>query len=219
MPRRALIVSGGWDGHQPKAVADLFHHLLKQDGFTVDLSTSLDSLTDEKYLHSLSLLIPNWTMGHIEPHQLTPLLRAVESGLGLAGAHGGMCDAFRDSPDWQFLTGGQWVAHPGNDRVTYSIHITDKTHPITNQIDDFTVTTEQYYMHIDPAIQILATTRFPTFPGPHTPNGPTDMPVLWTKLYGRGKIFYLSLGHTPHLLQQPPIPTLLSRGFLWSSRG
>ncbi|HEV8603865.1 MAG TPA: ThuA domain-containing protein [Tepidisphaeraceae bacterium] len=218
MPRKALILSGGWEGHQPATVSQLFKDLLQQDGFQVDLSTSLDSLADEKYLHSLSLLIPNWTMGHIEPHQLTPLLSAVESGLGLAGCHGGMCDAFRDSPDWQFLAGGQWVAHPGNDRVTYTVHITDPTHPITTAIDDFTVTTEQYYMHIDPAIKILATTRFPTAPGPHTPNGPVDMPVLWTKFYGKGRIFYLSLGHTPELLQQEPIPTLLSRGFLWSSR-
>jgi len=218
MPRRALIVSGGWEGHQPAAVADLFNELLQGEGFDVDLSNSLESFTDERYLKSLSLIVPNWTMGKITPQQLNPLLAAVADGLGVAGCHGGMCDAFRDSPEWQFMTGGQWVAHPGNDRVTYNVHIANRIHPITAGIENFSVTTEQYYMHIDPAIHVLASTRFPTAPGPHLPNGPVEMPVMWTKLYGEGKIFYVSLGHTPQILAAEPVATIMRRGFLWSAR-
>ena len=218
MARKALIVSGGWEGHQPAAVADLFKELLQREGFEVDLSNSLESFKDERYLKSLSLIVPNWTMGKITPQQLNPLLATIADGLGVAGCHGGMCDAFRDSPEWQFMTGGQWVAHPGNDRVTYNVHITNKIHPITAGIEKFSVTTEQYYMHIDPAIDVLATTAFPNAPGPHTPNGPLDMPVMWTKLYGEGKIFYLSLGHTPQVLAAEPVTTIMRRGFLWSAR-
>ena len=42
----------------------------------------------------------------------------------------------------------------------------------------------------------MATTRFPVADGPHAPNGPVEMPVLWTKLYGKGRVFYDALGHT-----------------------
>ena len=217
MPRRALIVSGGWDGHQPLAVADLFKDLLSREGFDVHLSTSLDSFSDARLLKSLSLLVPNWTMGKISPEQQNTVLAAVEDGLGVAGAHGGMCDAFRDSPEWQFMTGGQWVAHPGNDRARYRVHITDKSHPITSGLDDFDLTTEQYYMHVDPAAKILAATQFPTAPGPHVPNGKVHMPVIWTKMFGKGRVFYCSLGHTPQILAAEPVATIMRRGFTWAS--
>jgi hypothetical protein len=157
-------------------------------------------------------------MGKIIEKQLKSILAAVEEGLGVAGCHGGMCDAFRDSPEWQFMSGGQWVAHPGNDRVKYSVHITDAPHPITSGIRDFEVTSEQYYMHVDPGVQVLATTQFPTAPGPHVPNGPVQMPVVWTKMYGKGRIFYCSLGHTPQILAAEPVATIMRRGFLWSAR-
>ena len=218
MARRALVVSGGWDGHQPFAVADLFKGFLEREGFEVELSTSLDSFRDARHLSSLALVVPNWTMGKITPGQLNPLLAAVEDGLGVAGAHGGMCDAFRDSPEWQFMTGGQWVAHPGNDRVKYSVRIADTRHPITSGIKDFQVTTEQYYMHVDAGVKVLATTPFPTAPGPHVPNGPVQMPVVWTKLYGKGRIFYCSLGHTPQILAVEPVATIMRRGFGWAAR-
>jgi type 1 glutamine amidotransferase len=211
-------VSGGWEGHQPAAVAELFKELLVSDRFEVKLSNSLDSLADERELQSLSLIVPNWTMGKITPEQLNPVLAAIEDGLGVAGCHGGMCDAFRDSAEWQFMTGGQWVAHPGNDRVSYTVQIAGSSHPIMAGIRDFSVTSEQYYMHVDPGNKILATTRFPTAPGPHVANGPVEMPVLWTKLYGKGRVFYCSLGHTPQILSAEPLATIMRRGFAWAAR-
>ena len=219
MNRRALIVSGGWEGHQPAAVAELFKKMLVGDGFEVELSDSLDSFADASLLKSLSLIVPNWTMGKISSEQLNTVLAAVEDGLGVAGAHGGMCDTFRDSPEWQFMTGGQWVAHPGNDRVSYSVKIKDREHPIMGGLNDFSLTSEQYYMHVDPGVRVLATTRFPTAAGPHVPNGPVDMPVVWTKLYGKGKVFYCSLGHTPQTVAAEPVATIMRRGFHWSGRG
>lgn len=166
----------------------------------------------------LSLIVPHWTMGRITPEQLNPVLRAVESGVGLAGCHGGMCDAFRESTEWQFMTGGQWVAHPGNDGVKYTVRITDRANPITAGIADFEVASEQYYMHIDPAVKVLATTTFPIAPGPHTPNGAVEMPVLWTKFYGRGRVFYDALGHTASVVGSQPNLTIMRRGFSWAAR-
>lgn len=218
MSAKALIVYGGWDGHQPQQVAELFQRILTQDGFDVDTSTTLDVFGDEARLKTLSLIVPHWTMGHLTWEQQTAVCNAVANGVGLAGCHGGMCDAFRDATEWQFMTGGQWVAHPGNDGVRYPVHIIPTNHPITDGIRDFEVVSEQYYLHVDPAVQVLATTRFPIADGPHAPNGPVDMPVLWTKLYGQGRVFYNALGHHADVLEKEPVLTLLRRGFTWAAR-
>jgi type 1 glutamine amidotransferase len=216
--QKALLVYGGWDGHQPQQVAEVLAGALRQDGFEVEVSDSLDAFKDRDKLMKLSLIVPHWTMGRITGEQLKPVLDAVESGVGLAGCHGGMCDAFRDNTDWHFVTGGQWVAHPGNDGVQYTVRITDKAHPITAGIEDFSVASEQYYLHVDPGVKVLATTRFPVADGPHAANGPVEMPVLWTKLYGKGRVFYDALGHTAKVVASEPNLTIMRRGFRWAAK-
>jgi type 1 glutamine amidotransferase len=213
-----LIVYGGWDGHQPQQVAEVLAGALRQDGFDVEMADTLDTFANREKLMRLSLIVPHWTMGRITGEQVRPVLEAVESGVGLAGCHGGMCDAFRDNTDWHFMTGGQWVAHPGNDGVKYTVRITDKAHPVTAGLSDFDVASEQYYLHVDPAVKVLATTRFPVADGPHVPNGPVEMPVLWTKLYGKGRVFYDALGHTARLVASEPNLTIMRRGFRWAAR-
>ncbi len=216
--KQALIVWGGWDGHQPEQVAAIFARELRARGFDVEVADTLDALIDGERLRSLDLIVPVWTMGTITREQLQPLLAAVESGVGLGGCHGGMCDSFRDATDYQFMTGGQWVAHPGNDGVDYTVRIADPGHFITaGSPAEFAVTTEQYYMHTDPANRVLAVTRFPTVEGPHSPNGPVDMPVVWTKYYGRGRVFYCSLGHHADVVAQPEVLRLCRRGLLWAA--
>ena len=217
MIQKALIVWGGWDGHQPKEVAEVFRDLLLKEKFEVEVSDTLDAFTDEAKLKSLSLIVPVWTMGKIKPEQLDPVLAAVKGGVGIAGCHGGMCDSFREATEWQFMTGGQWVAHPGNDGVAYRVKIGPAKSDITQGIADFDVKSEQYYMHVDPAVKVLATTRFPTADGPHTGNGPVDMPVVWTKTYGKGRVFYNSLGHQANIVTLPPVLELMRRGFLWAA--
>jgi type 1 glutamine amidotransferase len=219
MAGKALIVWGGWDGHQPREVAEVFRRALVADGFDVDVADSLDAFADEKELMGLDLIVPVWTMGEISKEQLGPVLRAVEGGTGLAGCHGGMCDSFRNATDWQFMTGGQWVAHPGNDGVRYGVKIGPVKHAITEGVGDFEVASEQYYMHVDPAVKVLATTRFPVAPGPHAGNGPVDMPVVWTKVYGKGRVFYNSLGHHADVIEREPVLTIMRRGFAWAAAG
>ena len=216
--RRALVVQGGWGGHQPKEVSDLFRRLLTADGFEVDVRDTLDAFAQVD-LTALDLIVPIWTMGRITGEQLRPVLAAVEGGVGLAGCHGGMCDAFRDSTDWQFMTGGQWVAHPGNDGTEYTVNIVRGSSPIVDGLADFPVKSEQYYLHVDPAVRVLATTRFPVAGGPHVPNGPVDMPVVWTKMWGRGRVFFNSLGHQASVLERDPCPALMARGFGWAAAG
>jgi type 1 glutamine amidotransferase len=219
MSKKALIVHGGWDGHQPKEVAAIFDRILREEGFTTEVSDTLDAFKNLDKLLSLNLIVPIWTMGTIAKEQADPVFKAVrDAGVGIAGCHGGMCDAFRMNTEWQFMTGGQWVAHPGNDTVTYRVHISSIASPITEGIKDFDVTSEQYYMHVDPAIKVLASTEFPTADGPHVPNGRVDMPVVWTKHYGKGRIFYNSLGHQASLVESEPCLTLMRRGCLWAAK-
>lgn len=218
MSGRALIVWGGWDGHDPEAVAGILADLLRAEGMDVETSTTLDSLKDLERLKGPDLIVPVWTMGRIEADQLGPLCAAVESGVGLAGCHGGMCDAFREATDYQFMTGGQWVAHPGDDGVEYVVRIADRDHFITKGIEDFTVRSEQYYLHVDPSNYVLAVTRFPVAAGPHTKNGPFDMPVVWTRMHGEGRVFYCSLGHSSAVVAMPETRELCRRGLLWAAR-
>jgi hypothetical protein len=217
MARKALIVWGGWDGHEPQQVAEIVDKALREKGFETEVSDTLDAYRDADKLKSLNLIVPVWTMGTIKNEQLNPLLEAVKSGVGIGGCHGGMCDSFREATEYQFMTGGQWVAHPGNDGVEYTVRITDHDHFITQGAHDFQVKSEQYYMHVDPAVKVLAVTRFPVADGPHATNGPVDMPVLWTKFYGKGRVFYSSLGHVAAVVRQPEALSLLTRGLLWAA--
>lgn len=220
MPKKALIVQGGWDGHEPKLVSARFARLLRGKGFDAEVSDTLDAFLDAEKLKALSLIVPAWTMGTITREQLTPVLEAVASGVGLAGCHGGMCDAFRNETEWQFMTGGQWVAHPGNDGTPYIVNIR-KNCPSTiiDGLEDFHVASEQYYVHVDPAVNVLATTRFPVAKGWHTTNGAVDVPVAWTKMWGYGRVFYTSLGHHDDVFDIPGAQELMLRGMLWAAGG
>lgn len=219
--KRALIVWGGWDGHQPKEVSELFDEILTAEGFETEVSDTLDAFLDADKLANLSLIVPIWTMGKITGEQCNPVLRAVrEFGVGIAGCHGGMCDSFRENTEWQWMTGGQWVAHPGNDGTRYTVHIDrSKSHPITDGIDDFEVVSEQYYLHTDPGNDVLATCDFPTpgVDGPHAKN-PCKMPQIWTRYYGEGRVYYNALGHQRNILEAATPRELMRRGFLWAAK-
>jgi type 1 glutamine amidotransferase len=207
--KKALIVWGGWDGHQPEEVAGIFGGILREENYQVEISDTLDSYRDAEKLASMDLIVPVWTMGTIEKEQLEPLLHAVkEGGSGIAGCHGGMGDSFRNEVEYQYMVGGQWVAHPGNDGVTYEVDITDENHPLTKGINGFIVVTEKYYMHVDPVNHVLATTNFDE----------VKMPVAWTKSYGAGKVYYNSLGHQANIVRMPQVLEMMKRGMLWATR-
>jgi uncharacterized protein len=213
--KSALLVWGGWEGHQPKQCADIFAPHLREQGYTVELADTLDIYLDEVRIRALDLIVQVWTMGTITREQERDLLEAVKGGVGFAGWHGGMADAFRNNPDYQFMVGGQWVAHPGN-IIDYRVNIIDHADPITAGLQDFAMHSEQYYMHVDPSNQILATT---TFSGEHAPwiEG-TVMPVVWKRRYGAGKVFHCTLGHVASDFDVPEARTIVQRGMLWASR-
>ncbi len=211
--KKALCVWGGWDGHEPKLCVDFFAGFLREKGFEVEVSDNLDPYLDAQKMAALSLVVQCWTMGTITDAQQNGLLAAVKGGVGLAGWHGGLCDSFRNNVDYQFMTGGQWVAHPGG-VIDYDVSISDTDDPVTAGLKDFHLKSEQYYMHVDPSNQVLATT---TFSGEHASwiKG-TVMPVAWKRSYGAGKIFYASFGHVFKDFEVPEAREIMQRGMLWA---
>ncbi len=219
--KNALIVWGGWDGHDPENVAHFLGDLLTTEDFNVTISGTLDSFADEDLVFAQNLLIPVYTMSEITNEQFEPVRKAVaEQGIGMAGCHGGMCDAFRTNTEWQFMTGSQWVAHPGNDGVRYMVNVNSANpHEITAGLPDFEVVSEQYYLHVDPGVKVLATCDFPLpgVEGPHSDN-PCKMPQIYTKMYGKGRVFYNALGHQKNVLEAEVPKELMRRGMLWAAK-
>lgn len=218
--KEALIVYGGWEGHEPELIAKRFKIILEKEGLNVTLSDTLESYSDLDFLKSLHLIVPVWTGGTLSGELCSNVSKALASGVGMAGNHGGMCDSFRDNTEWQFITGGNWISHPGG-LIDYKVEIVkNSSSPIVEGIEDFQVFSEQYYLHVDPAVDVLATTRFPLATYYHSSNKPIDMPVVWTKKWGHGRVFYNSLGHTDIVFEDAPASQeLMRRGMLWAIQG
>jgi type 1 glutamine amidotransferase len=213
--KKVLFVWGGWDGHEPKQCLDIFAPLMTEAGYDVVISDTLDIYLDSDRLQSFDLISQTWTMGSITHDQQQGLLEAVKSGVGFAGWHGGVGDSFRNATEYQFMVGGQWVAHPGG-VIDYHVEIVDHEDPITLGINDFEMHSEQYYMHVDPSNEVLAITRFK---GDQVSwiNG-VVIPVTWKRVWGKGKIFYCSIGHVASDFNVPQAREMVRRGMLWATR-
>lgn len=213
--RSALIVYGGWEGHDPEECATIYRRWLHEDGYAVRTATETSAFADPS-IRDLSLIIPIFTMSKIAKEEVENLTKAVEGGVGLAGHHGGMSDAFRDAVDYQFMVGGQWVAHPGN-IIDYTVDVTKPEDPIMAGIPaNFPYKSEQYYMHVDPSNEVLATT---TFTGEHAAwiDG-VVMPVVWKRKHGKGKVFHMTLGHQAKEFENTNMATIMRRGMNWAAR-
>jgi type 1 glutamine amidotransferase len=213
--KRAMITWGGWEGHEPKLCSELFSAVLRNEGYDVEVYDTLDIYLDAGKLHTYDLITPIWTMSTITREQEKGLLDAIKAGVGLAGWHGGMADSFRQNVEYQWMVGGQWVAHPGN-IIDYEVNIVKHSDPIVAGLADFKMHSEQYYMHVDPSNEVLATT---TFGGQYAPwVAGTVMPVVWKRMWGQGKVFYCSLGHVAKDFDVPEAKEIVRRGMLWATR-
>ncbi len=213
--RAALMVWGGWEGHEPRQCVEVFAPFLREQGFDVRVENTLDVYLEKDYMQALSLVVPVWTMGQIAGEQEQGLLAAIRSGVGIAGWHGGMGDSFRNNTEYQFMVGGQWVSHPGG-IVDYTVNIINHEDPITAGLSDFAMRSEQYYLHVDPSNEVLATT---TFSADHCAwIAGCVMPVVWKRRYGEGRVFYTSLGHVAADFEVPEAREIVQRGMLWAAR-
>jgi len=196
---------------------------LRDHGFDVQVENSFEPLDDAPLLAKVDLIVPNQTGGKIPIDQLRNFSAAVQGGVGLAGFHAGMGDWERNKepgkPGFQHMTGGQYVMHYGGDDLKFEVNIVDREHYITRGLNDFTIQSEQWWMLVDPANHVLATTPFPVAgkDGPHVPNGHVDMPVAWTRYFGQGRVFFTSLGHHVRDLERDDVGGLVLRGFMWAA--
>lgn len=212
--KKALMTWGGWEGHEPRQCVEVFAPFLREQGFDVTVVDTLDIYLDEPFMRSLSLIVPVWTMSTITKEQEQCLLDTIRGGVGIAGWHGGMADSFRVNTEYQWMVGGQWVAHPGN-IIDYTVQIIDHSDQITAGLSDFAMHSEQYYLHTDPSNTVLAQT---TFSGEHAPwVAGTVMPVVWKRMWGQGKVFYCSLGHHASDFDVLEARAIVQRGMLWAS--
>ncbi|MDX9948611.1 MAG: ThuA domain-containing protein [Bacteroidales bacterium] len=212
--KKVLFVWGGWMGHEPDKCRDIFVPWMKSEGAEVLVSDTLDSYTQLDLKKDFDLIIQAWTMGTIKNDQEKALLEAVKSGTGIAGWHGGLGDSFRNNTEYQFMVGGQWVAHPGG-VIDYRVNITDHIDPVTKGLEDFDMHSEQYFVHVDPNVKVLATT---TFTDKHAEwIGGNTVPVVWKKVYGKGRVFYSSLAHVASDYSVPQALEIQKRGILWAS--
>lgn len=210
--KKVLFVWGGWNGHEPDKCREIFVPWLESEGAVVTVSNTLDSYVTLD-LKSFDLIVQTWTMGTITGPQEKALLEAIKSGVGIAGWHGGLGDSFRNNTEYQFMVGGQWVAHPGG-VIDYSVKVTDKKDPVTKGLSDFNMHSEQYFVHVDPNVKVLATTTFndksASWIGGHV------IPVVWKKQYGNGRVFYSSLGHVAEDFKVPQAFDIMKRGIRWA---
>jgi len=213
--KKILVVYGGWEGHQPKVFAEKITKWLLDQKAEVKLVKGTSIYTDSNVMNDLDLIIQHITMSKMSPLETKGLISAIARGVGLAGCHGGLGDSFRDNTEYQYMVGGQFVKHPGG-QVTYTVNIESKNDPITVGINDFSLHTEQYYMHIDPNLEVLASTKFS---GIHDSwiKGAV-VPVVWKKLYGKGRVFYNSIGHSKETFEIPEVWTLIKRGVVWAAQ-
>jgi len=213
--KKVLLVFGGWKGHEPQQCKDIFVPWMESEGADVTVSDTLDIYTEKELMEGLDLVVQLWTMGEIAKEQEKGLLEAIRGGVGIAGWHGGLGDSFRNNVAYQFMVGGQWVAHPGG-VIDYEVNITGEKDNVTNGLKDFKMHSEQYYMHVDPNMKVLATT---TFTGEHAAwiDG-TVVPVVWKKVYGKGRVFYSSLGHVAADFNVPEALEIQKRGIRWASK-
>jgi uncharacterized protein len=216
--KRALVVRGGWEGHAPVAASGRYARALGDAGFDVTVSDSLDSYLDEAQLAATDLVVQCWTMGTITSQQADGLSRAVRSGTGFAGWHGGIVDAFRAEPLYSLVTGGQFVYHPRG-FVSYEVRPAAgrADHPVLAGVEAFPVTTEQYYVHTDPAIDVLAVTDFVADPAYPDLAG-VVMPVAWTRRWGSGRVFVTTIGHSVADLEVPQVDAMIRAGMAWAAR-
>jgi uncharacterized protein len=229
-PRHAIVVRGGWDGHQPIEATDLFIPFLERNGFQVDVFDSPAPYADAERLATTDLIVQCVTMSTIEKEQFEGLRAAIEAGTGFAGWHGGIVDSYRNSSSYLQLVGGQFAEHPGkpaeerrgeasDNFVTHTIALTDagRSHPITAGVPDFELTTEQYWVLADDYNDVLATTTQAVRPGdPWT--RPITSPAVWTRQWGRGRIFVCTPGHTLEVLADANVRGIIERGILWAAR-
>jgi type 1 glutamine amidotransferase len=210
--KRALVVWGGLELHEPEAGALIVRDILQQEGFDVTVTSDYQALGNSA---DYDLVVPQITGGELDRETTIRFCAGIEAGTGLAGFHHGLATTFPGNARFRFMAACTFATHPG-DVIDYRVDTKNFHDPIMAGIGSFPHRSEQYYMHVDPAVEVLATT---TFSGEHASwKRNVQIPVVFKTVYGRGRVFYSALGHVAAELERPEVRTILHRGLLWAAR-
>lgn len=202
---KVLIVTGGpiHDGH---GIGLSLEKTLKEAGrFDVTwVEGNLDALLAEK-LEPYDVVLFQWTLGEISEAQKRGLMNSVAKGKGFVGIHSA-ADSFRGDPDWRAFLGGHFLTHPAYRQ--FQVSVTDEKCSVTEGIVEFYITDEQYILDYDSRVRVLATAL----------HRGKAMPAIWTKEWGKGRVYYMGFGHDPNACEQDIFKKLLVRAVLWAGR-
>ena len=228
--KKALVVRGGWDGHQPTETTNVFIPFLRANDYEVHIEESSEIYADQEFMSGIDLVQQTNTMNTIKKEEFQGLQNAIIGGTGFAGWHGGIADSYRNTSDYLQMVGGQFANHPGkhpdecigeqsDNYVPHSINFTalGKSHPITQGMSDFELTTEQYWVLHDSYNNVLATTTQKVRPWDPWDREITS-PAIWTRNWGNGKIFVITCGHNLEIVLNPNVKQIIERGLMWASR-
>lgn len=218
--KRAFYLYGGFPGHRPYDVANWGRGLLAELDFEVEESQDPHRLEEDLSVYDLIVLgyTQTQTTEDLSDRAEARLMEAARAGTGFVGYHGATA-AFRASLPYSWILGASFVEHPGGEaiQVPYEVKIVDRESPLTEGIDDYEVRSEQYILHVDPSVHVLATTTFDGEPEVPWMKG-VEVPVAYTKQFGEGRIFYHAGGHELDEMERPEVTTMVRRGMEWAAR-
>lgn len=150
-----------------------------------------------------------FTTGEEHGADIAALLDFVRQGRAVIGIHCA-ADSFTQNADYIAALGGKFRTHPAP--LDVAVEFVDPDHPVLTGLTPFTVHDELYlFADYDPKnVHLLAQTRS------YGAENSDPIPVCWTRHEGKGRIFYLSLGHFPAAMESEGWQSLFQNGVLWS---
>jgi uncharacterized protein len=162
-------------------------------------------------------------LGHrevqLDARQKADLIAFVkEDGKGFVAAHTALT-AFESWPEFLDLLGARYDGHPWN-AAAGSIINEDPGFPATKHFAAVFNFVDEFYQPKDysrDALRVLLrldTTKMPQNPELHRTDG--DFPLAWAKMYGKGRVFYSSLGHAASTWDNPDVYHMYFEALKWS---
>ena len=203
-PIKTLLLFREGQHHDfPTNAATLRAFLTESGEFDVTATGDFSILASPQ-LDSYDLIL-NFTFNHeIDAAEEDGLLAFVANGKGLLGLHTATI-TFPRSTGYKDLIGGWLDGHAPYG--PFPVTITDKHHPVTAGLSDFTITDELYACTCDPSIKVLATAQWKD----------KDHPMVWTKPYGKGRVCYVALGHDAAAFADATFRRLVCQASAWAA--
>jgi type 1 glutamine amidotransferase len=189
----------------------------KTGAFSVTITSDLNDLNRATLHQYDALCLNNTTRLKVDPKKTpelcTSVMDFVKGGKGIIGIHAAT-DNFYDWPEAMEMMGGKFTGHPWGSGGTWAIKIDRPDHPLMKPFagKGFKIKDEIY--RTDPPLysrekQLVLMSLDMSDPKTRNAKGvkPDDMDtgISWIKSWGKGRIFYCSLGHNHHLTWTPPV--------------